>query len=255
MKARFLAPLMSALLLALALLGAPARLGAVTLLVNQPAPYGGYGYGLSWWDGMTADLDDAFGAGNITVSTSPLDNLSYLMSFDRLWLSERMDDGSKLSALEIAYIEAFIATGRRVVLVGENSSWTDWNISILQTVGGSYAGNDVGDAILNPVIAHPLTAGVTDVVARADGLTEGGTPVFDQNIVTLWGGSQNVVTMLSVNIIDDTYGAAAGNVQFKKNLAGWLAGGAAKAPDGASTVLLIGLGVVGLAGIRRLMGR
>ncbi len=255
MKLRFGALITSALLLALALLGAPARLGAVTLLVNQTAPYGGYGYGLGWWNGMTADLNDAFGAGNVTVNASPLDNLSYLMSFDRLWLTERMDDGSALSALEIANIEAFIATGRRVVLVGENTSWTNWDISILQTVGGTFSGTEVMDAVLTPAIAHPLTVGATDVVARADGLAVGGTPVFDQNIVTLWGDSQNVVTMLSANIIDDSYGAAPGNVQFKKNLAGWLAGGAAKAPDGASTVLLIGLGAVGLAGIRRLLAR
>ena len=140
--------------------------------------------------------------------------------------------------------------------MGENSSWTDWNNSILQTVGGTFSGTEVGDAILTPVITHPLTSGVTDVVARADGLTLGGTPVFDQNIVTLWGDSQNALTMLSANIIDDNYGAAAGNVKFKSNLAEWLAGsGAPGVPDAASTFVLIGIALAGLAGIRRFVSR
>ncbi len=256
MKSRFTALITSALLLTLALCGAPAGFGAVTLLVDQVSPYGGYGYATGGWNGMSADLDSAFGAGNITVSNSPLDNLAYLLSFDRLWLTARQPGDPGLSAQEIANVEAFIATGRRLVLVGENTGWAAWNDSILQTVGGTFSGTEVEDAILNPVIANSLTAGVADVVARADGLTLGGTPVFDQNIVTLWGDSQNVLTMLSVNMIDDSYGAAAGNVQFKSNLADWLAGsGGAGVPDAASTFVLIGIALAGLAGVRRGLSR
>jgi hypothetical protein len=190
--------------------GSPAGL---TLLISQKDPYAGYGYGLGSWVNMTAALDRAFGAGNITVDPSDLDDLTYLMSFDRLLVVPRQPFGEALSATEISNIQAFIAAGRRVVLLGENSAWFDWNISILATVGGTYSGGETSDN-LTRVIRNRLTFRLPNLQTSADGVAVGGISVFDQNVATFWAGTR-VLTLLSVNVLDDP----SGNTQLETNIA------------------------------------
>jgi len=216
---------------------------ATSLLIEQTGPYAGYGYGLTSWTGMSTALNNAFGAGNITVNSAPLNNLSYLLSFDRLWITPPNPGGS-LTAAEISNVQAFIATGRRVVLLGENNSWAAWNTSILLTVGGTYSGVETSDT-LTPAITHPLTAGVTSLHTIADGLAgiaAGGTSVFNENVATLWGGSQSVLSLLSVNVMDDS----TGNPQFRVNMAQWLV-----AVPEPTTLALLGLGALALLISRR----
>ena len=221
---------------------------AATLLIEQTGPLLGYGYGLSDWTAMTTALNNAFGAGNITVNSSPLNNLPYLMTFDRLWITPPNPGGS-LTATEISNVQAFIASGRRVALIGENNNWASWNTSILQTVGGFYSGIETSDT-LTPAIVHPLTAGITSVTTIADGLagvSVGGTSLFNENVATLWGSSQNTLSLLSVNVIDDSYGTSPGNQQFKVNIAQWLA---APVPE-PSSLALVALGGGFLVALRK----
>ena len=214
---------------------------ADTLLIDQRNPYLSYGYGLSLWDNMTGALNSEFGVGNIMVTSATLDNVANLSSYDALWLTARQPD-DVLSAAEQTALSAYIAAGHRVALIGENGNWTSWNNSILALVGGSYSGIDTS-ATLIPVLVHPLTAGITSWNTIADGIATGGTPLFDKNVATLWQPAQNVVSVLSVNAIDDTCGASAGNLQFENNLSVWLNSGASSVVPEPSSLTLLGLGL------------
>jgi hypothetical protein len=222
------------------------------LLINQISPYLGYGYGLSYWDDMTSALNSAFGASNITVSNSPLTDLAQLLTFDRAWVTIRPFGELRLSALEIANLQAFVATGRRVALIGDNATFSAWNKSILAVVGGSYLGKE-GHGFQTAFVSHPLTAGLTGIFVTEDGVAVGGTSLFDSNVATLWSGngSDNVFSLLSANAIDDIYGASPGNMQFKTNIATWLAGPAITAAPEPATVYLVGIGVIALCGAAR----
>jgi hypothetical protein len=197
-----------------------------TLLICQFDPYTPlYQYNASNWTGFTAALNTAFGgSSNITVTSSQLTNAAALANVDAILVDFRTM-AATLAAGEVTNLQSFIASGRRIVLLGENSSWTVWDNSILGLVGGTFSGSDTS-ATLTPIVSNSLTAGVTSLATSGDGITAaGGTSLFNLNVVTLWGAGQNVVTMLSVNTVDDSAGSAAGNVQFKTNLATWLAGG------------------------------
>ena len=240
----------SLLIVVVLLLAIPLSAGPVALLVNQVNPYTNtYGYGLADWPDMTTALQNTFGAGNITVSNALLDNLAVLMGYNRLWVTARSinysDPTNNLSATEISNIEAFIATGRRVVLIGENDAWADWDNSLLGMLGGTFVGNTGFSESITPVLADPLTAGVAYLSHDADGIASGGTPLFSENVVTLWGSSQNVVTYLSMSQMGGT------NTTFEQNLATWLAGsGGPEVPEPTYDVI-VGAALAALGLVRR----
>ena len=220
-----------------------------TLLVNQVDPYLGYGYGLYYWDSFSAALDGAYGAGNISVSTAAMDNLATLLGYDSLLVGPRQSGaGTGLSATEISVLSSYVATGRRVALVGENAAWADWDTSILQAVGGTFGGEFDGNSAA--VLAHPLTAGVSQVYFAIDGLAVGGTSLFAANVATLWGGGQSALTLLSVNVIEDDNWATLNDAAFGTNIAEWLAGDEGPSIPEPSTFVLFGAGAL-LIGIRR----
>ena len=83
----------------------------------------------------------------------------------------------------------------------------------------------------------------------SDGIATGGTPVFSQNVISLWG-NQNALTILSLNIEDDMTGSASGNLGFKTNLATWLA--ASSAPEPSTCFMLAGgLALIAIKHFRR----
>jgi hypothetical protein len=239
---RFSSP---ALLLAVLLIMTMGSASAGTLLISQESPYSAYGYGLGSWNTFTGDINSAFGgSGNVTVDGSDLNSLAYMETFGSLMVVARQPSGQALSSTEISNIAAYEATGRNVLLIGENGAWTAWNNSILATVGGTYSGNDVY-ATLNRLVINSITAGSPTLNVLSDGTAVGGLSLYDQNVVTQWGAG-NVVSLLSVNVQQD----GVGNDVFDNNLAIWLAGSSTPTPE-PGTMMLFGSGIIGLAGVIR----
>jgi hypothetical protein len=204
---------------------------AVSLLVSQGAGTtvndANYYYGGSRWSELTNEINATFA----TVTVVPnLNNLSQLLAYDRLWIDQRWVPSS-LGATELANIQSFIATGRRLVMIGENNSWTNWDNQILGLVGGTYAGESRITA--TPTTTHPeLTAGVVPIPfpQNSYGTASGGEPLFDTKVATLWNGQ--AVTVLDVSIF--TQNDVGTSPRFRQNVIAWLA-----VPEPASGILAI----------------
>ncbi len=214
-----------------------------SLLVSQSSGDLGYGYGFNRWDNFSGEIDAAFG-NDVTV-VSGFDNLAQMLLHDSLLLDQRWTTGS-LSLTEAANIATFAATGRRVLLMGENNSWTAWNNQILGIVGGTYAGEFAGST--SRLVVNEITAGAPTLdlpFAGTAGLGGGGTALYDSNFATLWGANQNVLTVLDINVWDDDYWDVENGGVFGANVAAWLA-----VPE-PGTASLLGFGLIGLAAFRR----
>lgn len=206
-------------------------------------------YGGSRWSNMTSFINTAFSGGSVTTTTT-IDNSVYVLGFDRLWVDQRL--GPTLSANEIASISAFAATGRRMVLVGENNNWSVWNNQLAAIVGGSVVGPDCVFSPFATAVAHPLTTGVTAVEEVCGQSMSGGTSLFTgRGVATLWGANQNVLVWLDSNMQEDIYLARADNQQFASNVATWLAGGNIAVVPEPSTYALVAAGLLAMVVVSR----
>ena len=121
------------LVLVLVLVGVGSSAWAKTLLIYKGAYGGGFNYGDWRYDsveGWSEKLDDAFGSSNITVTTdSSLDayTTANITDFDAILVETGDLNGGADDALSVsdkAKLNAFIATGKRVLLMGENNDLT-----------------------------------------------------------------------------------------------------------------------------------
>lgn len=181
-----------------------------------------FGYGQFFWDDMTQILNTSFGgAGNVDVVAN-LEDGAQVLSAQALWIDQRGGSGS-LSQTEVDNILAFIATGKRVVIMGENTTF-NWNDQILGFLGGGdFNFDDTFSGTTSSVGTSNLVNGVETVSVGQGGVATGGTPLFQDNFATLWSADLNVLTILDVNVFSDFGLNSEDNLAFAENVANWTA--------------------------------
>ncbi|PZU06612.1 PEPxxWA-CTERM sorting domain-containing protein [Sphingomonas sp.] len=196
-------------------------------LAGQP---GGYAFGA---------LDDAAA---VAAASALFINLRM---FDIGSYDDPVGQDQQFTDAEIANVNAFLATGKRVVIVGDNQSFSNWDKSIL-----ALAGNNAPDTLLGsnglalPIVANELTEGTGPLnIIFGGSHTTGGIDLYEQQAVTLWRAQSNLLTILDVNVLDDVYG----NRRFQQNVAAWLGASAAtELPEPATwAAFVIGFGLIG----------
>jgi hypothetical protein len=216
------------------------------LVLVREAKFGTSVYGITGSNGSTvrAMLD-----GSASVQVVPdFSNASQLNDAGALWIDVGpvSNNPGLMSAAEIANLQTFIASGRRIVMIGENAYWSAWNSQLLAQVGGTFSDTDFTDST-SRVGAHQLTSGVDQVFVQAGGIAVGGTSLFAENFATLWGSQQNVLTLLDVNVFGDNFLWYEDNQLFAQNTVSWIT----TAVPEPSTYALGALAFVGLFAFRR----
>ncbi len=225
--------------LAAVLLGWSMHAHAGLLIVEGPAGGGFGGYNDPSYATYKSTLDAAFGgAANVSV-TADLTDAAQVDAASAI-VVELRNGGDVLSVTEITNLSNFIASGRRVVMLGENAGWQTWDESLLGVVGGTYVGQSPsqgpdGDFTnyhvpLAPV-AHELLTGVLSEDGEAEifmfhgSIASGGLALFEYApIAMLWGIDLNVLTYFSNNeFFSSVLSNHPGNLRFTQNMAAWLA--------------------------------
>jgi hypothetical protein len=236
---------------------APAAVHAQPQLgVIQGAVSGLY-YGQTNFSNVTNTLNNTFGSANVQVLANMTD-AAQVMAKDALWIDLRAQN-STLSAVERNVFLDFVAAGKRVFVVGENSGWATWNNSFLGALGGSYTTPNVFN-VSTIVLDNELTAGMTAMRTASAGTAVGGDALFNRNIATLWGDQQNVLTFLDASILTNQWwldainGGPSNEAKFVNNVSAWLAAPqVAEVPEPSSAVLMGAalLAMFAVAGRRR----
>lgn len=219
------------------------------ILVDQSSPYAGYYVGAGGdWSNFTASL--AAQPGGYTVGS--VANAAQVAAADAIVVVHRNPflPGASLSTDEIANLTGFLATGKRVILIGEGNFWDAWNDSILGFAsGGTATHGTVVSGSTTPAVANDLTDGVTSLLMQAVGTAVGGggTALFGTNFATLWG--DNLLTVLDGQVFTQ-FGAPA----FRDNVSAWLDESAATSVPAPASLALLLAGIVGVGMARRRRG-
>lgn len=189
---------------------ASTHLIAGTILYNQAGVLSGYRATNS--TAFTAAFDTAFDG--TPILTSDFSNATQVMSADLVFVNvaNRL---SGLSATEQTNLQAFAATGKPVIMLGDNYlNFQTWNASILTPFGGvpfAFTANTPG--LPFKVNDHPLTLGL-DVLpdtVNPGTIFSGGFPLWKSDyspnpytVGALFGPSDNVLILLELGPLNNT---------------------------------------------------
>jgi hypothetical protein len=197
-------------------------------------------FGGSAWTGFTTMFD----ATHTRTAIADFSNPAALAGFDAAWVDQEL--GNALTGAEIANLGAYIGSGHKAVLIGENNSWAAWNASVMSVVGGSHT--DACDwSVGGPLMGGTLTSGIASVqniCGSMVGAAGGAQVLFSNNMAALYAvGSGQALVILDSNWNDDSYWLNEDNKQFASNVVAWLA---TPVPEPSTWLLMaLGLGAVG----------
>jgi len=239
---------------AAALLATLSATGAnATILVDQNAAnvYGDYKVGSAEWTGWL-DFTNALAAQSGGYAIGSVANATSVAAADAILIVARSNYGpsTTLTAQEKSNLTAFLATGGRVVIVGDaaDNLYSDWTNSVVNFASAGAASVATYSGAATAIAGSELTDGVGSVNLQGAGVVTGGTgtALFNKNWATLWG--DNLLTVLDVNALTRFPAPA-----FRDNVADWLGASqpTAAVPEPASWAMMIaGFAVIG-SGMRR----
>lgn len=219
---------------------------AQAVSVANQTPQGGYQpnvLGGTDWTTFTAMFDAVH-------TRTALPNFTALAGYDAVWVDQEL--GNSLSGAEVASLGAFIGSGHKAVLIGENYLWADWNASLMAVVGGSRT-DDCSWGVGAPVTGGLLTSGISSVQSACGSLlggTGGAQLLFDNSMAALYKiGSGEALVILDSNWNDNNFIGGYDNHRFGENVIDWLA---VPVPEpGTYALMLVGLAGIGAIARRR----
>lgn len=227
-------------------------LAACCLLCCQTASAGlilsveyGQQFGELTFDAAT--LNTVLAAGNTHTSTGNLENTALVNSADSLWVGLG-NAGQPLTATELANLQGFINSGRRVVIHGEHGGWATWNSSVLGALGGVAQNNSNNQETARAVVGNSggLTDGVSEITLNhwSDVASGNRTDLVENGAVSVWGPDANVLLFLDGNWLLGTPGVLNRNSGFTSNVGTWLSQSqAVPEPTSFAMLGLVGCGL------------
>lgn len=179
---------------------------------------GFYGYQGSASTQFTGIVDSEFSTVDVV---GDFEDLNQLLQYRALVLDLPSNGSFTLSASEMSNIQSYVASGGKVLVIGDQTYFQGWNESIAVLVGGTYVHQNTQGAISRVNVVPGLNANAATLsVAGATKITGGGTVLYGTGEVVLWG--DKLLTQMDVDITRDGFIAQQQNAIYTQDVITWL---------------------------------
>lgn len=179
--------------------------------------------------GAYADLVALLVGFNFTTTSAGVDNLD-LSPYDILVICSGSACETAYTASELSAVQAFVADGGRVLILGDNPFAWVWNINpVAQALGATTGVTSLNDDVFSNFSSHPIFDGIGEVNFVAGGSLDAVAPMLpeawtddDAQVTVAASESPCVVVLGDINAFAE-YLDLADNRAFAVNVFNWLA--------------------------------